>query len=57
MQGRDKRREGQRGMSSEGQRIWSIKIGIATSLIKFHPSDNFTDISDITHPNSEIDSL
>jgi len=33
MQGRGKRREGQRGMSSEGRRIWSIKIGCATSLI------------------------
>jgi len=24
--------------------------------IKFHPSDDFTDISDTTHPNSAIDS-
>src|SRR5882724_9703910 len=33
MQGRGKHREGISGMSSEGQRIWSIKIGWATSLI------------------------
>ena len=25
--------------------------------IKFHPSDDFLDISDTTHPNSAIDSL
>jgi len=34
-------------MSSEGQRIWSIKIGCATSSINtssFNPSDDFTDI-------------
>src|SRR5882724_11946916 len=33
MQGRGKCRERQSRMSSEGQRIWSIKIGCATSLI------------------------
>src|SRR5882724_4222689 len=33
MPGRGKCREGLSGMSSEGQRIWSIKIGCATSLI------------------------
>src|SRR5882724_5437700 len=32
-QGRGKCREGLSGMSSERQRIWSIKIGWATSLI------------------------
>src|SRR5882724_6097720 len=33
MQGRGKCREGLSGMSSEGKRIWSIKIDCATSLI------------------------
>src|SRR5882724_1600204 len=33
MQGRGKCREGLSRVSSEGQRIWSIKIGCATSLI------------------------
>src|SRR5882724_4812915 len=33
MQGRGKCREGLSGMSSEGKRIWSIKIGCATSSI------------------------
>src|SRR5882724_3365133 len=33
MQGRGKCREGLCGMSSEGRRIWSIKIGCATSSI------------------------
>ena len=33
MQGRGKCRDGLSGMSSEGQRIWSIKIGCVTSLI------------------------
>jgi len=50
-------REGLSGMSSEGRRIWSIKIGCATSSInniKFHPSDDFMDISDTTHPNLAI---
>jgi len=35
-------------MSSEGWRIWSIKIGLCNIIeqhIKFHPSDDFTDIS------------
>src|SRR5882724_1794803 len=33
MKGRGECREGLSGMSSEGQRIWSIKIGCATSSI------------------------
>ena len=60
MWGRGKCREGLSRMSSEGQRIWSIKIGWANIInhhIKFHPSDDFLDISDTTHPNLAIDSL
>jgi len=29
---------------------------IINQHIKFHPSDDFTDISNTTHPNLEIDS-
>jgi len=53
-EGRIKRNE------SEGRRIWSIKICCANIIdqhIKFHPSDDFTDIFNTTHPNSAIDSL
>ena len=60
MQGRGKCREGQRGMSSEGWRIWSHQdwlCNIIDQHIKFYPSDDFMDISDTTHPNSAIDSL
>jgi len=48
-----------RGMRSEAVRIWSLKIGCATSSIntQVSPSDDFTDIFNTTHPNSEIDSL
>jgi len=46
-------------MSSEGRRIWSIKIGCATSSIN---TSSFTfwwfyGISDTTHPNFAIESL
>jgi len=60
MWGRGKHREGLSEWNSEGQRIWSIKIGCATSLIiisSVHLSNDFTDISDTTHPNLAIDSL
>jgi len=59
MQGRGKHREGQRGMSSEDKDMehqdWLCNI--IDQHIKFHPSDDFTDIFNTTHPNLAIDSL
>jgi len=34
---------------------WSCSI--ITHHINFHPSDDFMDISDTTHPNSAFDSV
>jgi len=47
-------REGLSGMSSEGQRIWNIKIDWAASLL-INSRITLLMISGTTHPNSASD--
>jgi len=51
-----KHKEGQSRMSSEDEGYGASRLVVQyhQSNIKFHPSDDFTDISDTTHPNSAI---
>jgi len=59
MQGRGECREGLSGMSRGKKNMehqdWLCNI--IACRIKFHPSDDFMDISDTTHLNLAFDSL